>query len=85
MSENISELFLRFNRNTDLKAADLVENKSPLKDYFSTRKVFSRFLKCFLTRKGYKEGIIGLLISVLCGLYLLISAIKAEVLMKETE
>jgi glycosyltransferase involved in cell wall biosynthesis len=85
MSENISDLFLRFNRNTDLKASDLVESKSSLKSYFSIRKVFSRFLKCFIKRKGYKEGIIGLLISVLCGLYLLVSAIKAETLKKETE
>lgn len=85
MSENISELFLRFNRNTDLKASDLLDNKSSFKSCFSIRKVFSRFLKCFLSKKGYKEGIIGLLISVLCGLYLLVSAIKAETLKKETD
>lgn len=85
MSENISELFLRFNRNTDLKAADLLENKSSLKSYFSIRKVFSRFLKCFLRKKGYREGIIGFIISILCGIYLLVSAIKAETLKKEIE
>ncbi len=83
MSDNISELFLRFNRNTDLRAADLFESRNSFNHYFSIRKVFSRFLKCYVRRKGYKEGVIGLLISVLCGLYLIVSAIKAENINKE--
>ncbi len=84
MSNDVSELVTRFNRNTDLRAQDLFDQKEILSKYFSIRKVISRFLKCFIKRKGYKEGLLGLLISILSSLYLFVSAVKAEHLEKET-
>ena len=82
MSENISELILRFNRNTDLKAEDLLDSKKNLSNFFSKRKIFSRFVKCYITRRGYKEGLIGLLISILSSIYSIVSATKAQSLNK---
>ena len=76
MSKDISELLLRFNRNSSLHAIEL-KNKN-LKKYFSFRKVFSRFLKSYFLRKGYKEGQLGLLICILNALYPMVSAIKAK-------
>ena len=82
MSKNTSDLLIRFNRNTDLRALDIVQRKGFKKKDLSIRKIFSRFFKCYFLRKGFKEGIIGFLISILCGLYNLISAIKSKHIIK---
>ena len=76
MSKDISELLVRFNRNSSLHALEL-KNKN-LKKYFSFRKIFSRFLKSYFLRKGYKEGKLGLLICILNALYPMVSAIKSR-------
>jgi glycosyltransferase involved in cell wall biosynthesis len=76
MSKDISELLVRFNRNSSLHAIEL-KNKN-LKKYFSFRKVFSRFLKSYFLRKGYKEGQLGLLICIFNALYPMVSAIKSK-------
>ena len=76
MSKDISELLVRFNRNSSLHAIEL-KNKN-LKKYFSFRKVFSRFLKSYFLRKGYKEGKLGFLICILNALYPMVSAIKSR-------
>ncbi len=77
MSKKISDLIVRFNRNTSLHARDLRQTKSNYNRLFSVRKIFSRFLKCYFFRKGYKSGIIGLLVSILCSIYPYVSATKA--------
>ena len=82
MSKNISDLLIRFNRNTNLRALDIAEKKKLKKTDLSIRKFFSRFFKCYILRKGFKEGKKGFLISILCGLYNLISAIKSKYIMK---
>ena len=41
--------------------------------------LFSRFFKCYVRRKGYKEGAYGLLIAIFAGLYPIISTIKSRV------
>ena len=78
MSDNISELVLRFNRNTDLRAMDLRDSGKSFSKYLSIRKIFSRFLKCYIIKKGYKDGLIGLLISILSSIYPIVSAIKSR-------
>ncbi len=77
MSNNLSELLQRFNRNSTLHAEELKKKKLSLKKYFSIRKIFSRFIKCYFIRGGYKEGKIGILISVLISIYPYVSAIKS--------
>jgi hypothetical protein len=39
---------------------------------------FSRFWKCYVSRKGWREGGYGLLIAFFAGLYPLISHLKAK-------
>ncbi len=82
MSKNTSDLLIRFNRNTDLRALDIAEKKKFRNTDLSIRKFFSRFFKCYILRKGFKEGNNGFLISILCGLYNLISAIKSKHIVK---
>ncbi len=78
MSKDISELLLRFNRNSSLRAIELKNTNKNLKKYLSIRKVFSRFIKSFFLRKGYKEGGLGLIICILNALYPMVSAIKSK-------
>lgn len=42
------------------------------------RRLFSRFFKCYVMRKGYREGGYGLLIALFAGLYPLLSHLKAK-------
>ena len=77
MSDNISDLITRFNRNTSLNSKDLKNSKTNYEKLFSVRKIFSRFFKSYISRRGYKSGKIGLLVSILCGIYPLVSSIKA--------
>ena len=42
------------------------------------RRIFSRFMKCYIGRKGYREGGYGILIALFAGLYPIISYIKAD-------
>ena len=78
MSKDISELLARFNRNSSLHAIELKKTNKNLKKYFSLRKIFSRFIKSFFLRKGYKEGNLGLLICILNAVYPIVSAIKSK-------
>ncbi|KAF0113237.1 MAG: glycosyltransferase, partial [Rhodospirillaceae bacterium] len=41
------------------------------------RRLFSRFFKCYVLRKGYREGGYGFLIALFAGLYPLLSYLKA--------
>jgi hypothetical protein len=42
------------------------------------RRLVSRFFKCYVSRKGYREGGYGLLIAIFAGLYPLLSHLKAK-------
>ena len=78
MSDNISDLLKRFNRNTSFNAIDLVEQNYKLEKLFSIRKVVSRFLKCYIARKGFLCGKDGFTISLLSAIYPFVSAMKAK-------
>ena len=76
MSKNLSELINRFNRNTSLRSIELRGER--LKKFYSVRKIVSRFLKSFVSRKGFKEGRLGLIVALLNAIYPYVSAIKSE-------
>ncbi|MEC8164081.1 MAG: glycosyltransferase family 2 protein, partial [Pseudomonadota bacterium] len=42
------------------------------------RRIFSRFYKCYVGRKGYREGKYGFLIALFAGLYPILSYLKAN-------
>tara|TARA_B100000886_G_scaffold320722_1_gene262419 strand:+ start:941 stop:1690 length:750 start_codon:yes stop_codon:yes gene_type:complete len=77
MSQDLSELFDRFNRNTSLHAIDLRKQNISLRKFLSLRKIISRFLKCYISRQGFRSGSTGLLIGILSALYPLVSAKKS--------
>lgn len=76
-ARDISDLLGRFNRNTSLRAADLVQRGHHARTRTMVRKALSRFWKCYVARKGYSEGGLGLVISLLSALYPLVAHLKA--------
>ncbi|HEY0437009.1 MAG TPA: glycosyltransferase family 2 protein [Phenylobacterium sp.] len=76
--ENVSDVFARLDRYTDLKAQDLREHGGKAGVADNARRGLQRFLKCYFKRGGWREGGWGLLISLMAGLYPLISALRVE-------
>ena len=60
------------------RAQDLREAGEIGSTWNNVRRLFSRFLKCYIGRKGYLEGGYGLLIALFAGLFPLLSHIKAK-------
>ena len=77
VDDDVTDMLDRFNRYTSARAEDLREKGIPETFRKNFRRLFTRFFKCYISRKGYKEGRYGFLISLLAGLYPLISYIKA--------
>lgn len=77
VDRNISDMIRRLDSYSTARAKDLREHG--IKDSFlnNLRRLFSRFFKCYVSRKGYKEGGYGFLIALFAGLYPLISYLKA--------
>jgi glycosyltransferase involved in cell wall biosynthesis len=78
MDRSISDMLARLDRNTSWRARDLVE-KGETTNSLATmfRKFTSRFWKCYIMRKAYKEGALGIVIALCGALYPLIAHIKA--------
>ena len=79
VDDNINDMLMRLIRYTDLKSDDLSSGKKVLPPFWITlRRGVSRFFKCYISRKGYKEGRWGFIIATMASLYIIISYMKAE-------
>lgn len=76
--ENVSDVFRRLDRYTELKAQDLREHGGKTGTADNVRRGLQRFCKCYFSRGGWREGGWGLLISLMAGLYPLLSALRAD-------
>jgi glycosyltransferase involved in cell wall biosynthesis len=76
--ENVSDVFRRLDRYTDLRAQDLREHGGKTGVADNARRGLQRFWKCYVRRGGWREGAWGLLISLMAGLYPLLSALRVE-------
>jgi glycosyltransferase involved in cell wall biosynthesis len=83
--DNVSDVFRRLDRYTDLKAQDLREHGGKTGTLDNARRGAQRFWKCYVKRGGWKEGGWGLLISMMAGLYPLLSALRADLDRPATE
>ena len=79
VDKDISDMIKRLDRYTYYKSLDLIESKKIGNLPNNIRRFFSRFLKCFVFRKGYKEGVYGFIIALMAGLFPLISYIRARI------
>lgn len=78
VDRNLSETIRRLDRYSSARAADLRENGDPDPTSRYVRRFFSRFWKCYVARRGYREGGYGLVIAALAGLFPLVSHLKAR-------
>lgn len=82
VDRDITDMIARLNRYTSAKAADLRAQRAEGKDigslWHNMRRIVSRFYKCYVGRKGYREGAWGVLIALMAGLYPILSYLKAD-------
>jgi glycosyltransferase involved in cell wall biosynthesis len=75
---DISDMIRRVDSYSTARAADL-RNQGDIGSFSANfRRIFSRFFKCYVQRKGYREGEYGFLIALLAGLYPILSYLKAR-------
>jgi glycosyltransferase involved in cell wall biosynthesis len=77
VDRNISDMIRRLDAYTTARARDIRENGNGGTYARNVRRIFSRFWKCYVSRKGYREGAYGLLIAIFAGLYPIVSYLKA--------
>jgi glycosyltransferase involved in cell wall biosynthesis len=77
VDRDVADMIDRLNRYSSARASDLRAAGDPGKLSSNVRRLFSRFFKCYVQRKGYREGGYGLVIALCAGLYPLLSHLKA--------
>ena len=78
VDKNISDMIQRLDRYTTARAADLRAGGDIGGLGGNIRRMLSRFCKCYLSRKGYREGAYGFLIALIAGLYPVLAHLKAR-------
>ena len=78
VDRNISDMIQRLDRYTTARATDLRQSGNIGSFGHNLRRIFSRFFKCYVSRKGYREGHYGFLIALFAGLYPMLSYLKAR-------
>ncbi len=78
VDRNISDMIRRLDAYSTARAQDLRDSGRVGTLPGNLRRLVSRFLKCYVLRRGYREGGHGLLIALCAGLYPLLSHLKAR-------
>jgi glycosyltransferase involved in cell wall biosynthesis len=78
VDRDISDMLRRLDRYTSARAADLLDSGEIGTLAGNLRRLVSRMFKCYVSRKGYREGAWGLLIALCAGLYPLLAHLKAR-------
>ncbi|NQV98693.1 MAG: glycosyltransferase family 2 protein [Rhodospirillales bacterium] len=77
VDRNISDMIRRLDNYSTARARDLREQGVRDSTANNIRRLVSRFFKCYVARKGYREGGYGLIVAICAGLYPLLSHLKA--------
>ena len=78
VDSNISDMLIRLDRYTTLRAQDLRRSGDIGSYGRNLRRIFSRFWKCYIGRRGYREGPYGFLVALCAALYPILSYLKAR-------
>lgn len=78
VDDDISDMIRRLDRYSTMRARDLRDSGDIGGLLNNVRRLFSRFIKCYIMRRGYLEGGYGFLIALFAGLYPLLSYLKAR-------
>ena len=82
VDRNLSDMIKRLDNYSSARAQDMRDSGQIGSTANNVRRFFSRFIKCYFFRKGYREGGYGLMIAICAGLYPLLAHLKAKL---ETE
>ena len=82
VDRNLSDMIKRLDNYSSARARDMRDSGQIGSTANNVRRFFSRFIKCYFFRKGYREGGYGLMIAICAGLYPLLAHLKAKL---ETE
>jgi glycosyltransferase involved in cell wall biosynthesis len=74
---SLADLFDRLNRYTSLAAREARASGNVPRLLPSVRRIFSRFFKSYVSRRGYREGVYGLALGLFSALYPIMTYIKA--------
>jgi glycosyltransferase involved in cell wall biosynthesis len=78
VDRDISAMLRRLDRYSSLRAQDLREAGNIGSYGRNLRRIVSRFCKCYVARRGYREGPYGFLIALCAALYPILSYLKAR-------
>lgn len=82
VDDTISDMVRRLDRYTEARASDIRAGRIAKLDQETLGRnigrFFTRFYKCYVRRKGHREGHWGFLIALMAGLFPLISYLKAK-------
>jgi glycosyltransferase involved in cell wall biosynthesis len=78
VDRNLSDMLQRLDRYTTARARDLRESGDIGSYAANLRRIVSRFWKCYVGRRGYREGPYGFMIALCAGLYPILSYLKAR-------
>jgi glycosyltransferase involved in cell wall biosynthesis len=85
VDRDVADMFRRLNRYTDLAALDAVDAGERPAMSHAVRRVFSRFWKSYVARKGHREGAYGLALATFSALYPLLIYLKVATAKGEGE
>ena len=78
VDRDISDLIHRLDRYSSAHAQDLRDSGDIGSYGRNLRRIVSRFWKCYVARRGYREGPYGLMIALCAALYPILSYLKAR-------
>lgn len=78
VDRDISDMIRRLDRYASARATDLLESGDVGSLPGNLRRFVSRFFKCLIGRKGYKEGGWGILLAFCAGFFPLLAHLKAR-------
>jgi glycosyltransferase involved in cell wall biosynthesis len=77
VDRDISDMFRRLNRYTDIAALDALDAGRVPQLWPSLRRIWSRGWKSYVARRGYREGAYGIALALFSALYPLLIYLKA--------
>ena len=83
VDDDVSDMIRRLDRYTDLRARDLIDENRVGSLSGAAFRGLRRFWKCYVRRKGYREGGWGVLIAVMAGLFAFLSVLRAHLMLAE--
>jgi glycosyltransferase involved in cell wall biosynthesis len=83
VDDDISDMIRRLDRYTELRALDLIDKGRVGGLWSAAFRGVRRFWKCYVRRKGYREGGWGVLIAVMAGLFAFLSVLRARLILSD--